>query len=312
MAWFEKMRARPFRSIERERTASPDGAPSNGENGTHDATITEQINPTMLALSAPTQEDQYWGRLATGSEEDSLWRRISDVSYQKDVQPSIYLELHNLIYESYHANPLAFAIIEITTSFVLGKGITIDAANHNVQRVLMDFWNDPDNNMDERVYNICTELALYGEIFVRFFVNKYDGSVKIRLIDPSLIDLIETDPEDIETPLRFHRRPVGQTIAVTDPPQNPPDITKLDITANYTEGEWFTAREEMLQFAINKVSNAKRGNSDLATLLPWLRRYKDWLTDRVRINKYKSAFLYDVTLRGADKKAIDRNPTLSI
>src|SRR5689334_1316063 len=62
----------------------------------------------------------------------------------------------------------------------------------------------------------------------------------------------------------------------------------------------------MLQFAINKVSNARRGNSDLATLLPWLRRYKDWLTDRVRINKYKSAFLYDVTLRGADKKAIDR------
>jgi len=268
--------------------------------------ITEQINPTMLALSAPTQEDLYWSPLVNGTEEDALWRRLTDNVYMKDVQPSIYLEMHNEIYTAYHANPLAFAIIEITTSFVLGKGITIDAANRNVQRVLMDFWNDPDNTMDERVYNICTELALYGEIFVRFFVNKYDGTVKIRLIDPSLIDLIESDPEDVETPLRFHRRPIGQTISVTDPPQNPPDITKLDITSNYTEGEWFKAREEMLQFAINKVSNAKRGNSDLATLLPWLRRYKDWLTDRVRINKYKSAFLYDVTLRGADKKAIDR------
>src|SRR5262249_52872540 len=41
-------------------------------------------------------------------------------------------------------------------------------------------------------------------------------------------------------------------------------------------------------------------------LLPWLRRYKDWLTDRVRINKYKTAFLWDVTLTGADKKTIDR------
>src|SRR6266700_2679970 len=197
MAWFEKIRTRSFRSIGHERTASPDAASSNGKNGTHDANITEQINPTMLAMSAPTQEDQYWNRLAgIGTEEDIAWRRLSDAWYQKDVVPSIYIELHNACYESYHANPLAFAIIEITTSFVLGKGITIDAANHNVQRILMDFWNDLDNNMDERVYNICTELALYGEIFVRFFVNKYDGSVKIRLIDPSLIDLIETDPED--------------------------------------------------------------------------------------------------------------------
>lgn len=285
--------------LERLRNLTKSSEPSNH--------ITEQINPTMLSMSTPTQEDQYWNRLAgIGTEEDIAWRRLSDVFYQKDVVPSIYLELHNACYESYHANPLAFAIIEITTSFVLGKGITIDAANRNVQHLLMNFWNDPDNTMDERLYNICTELALYGEIFVRFFVNKYDGTVKIRLIDPSLIDLIESDPEDVETPLRFHRRPIGQTISVTDPPQNPPDITKLDITSNYTEGEWFIARKEMLQFAINKVSNAKRGNSDLATLLPWLRRYKDWLTDRVRINKYKSAFLYDVTLRGADKKAIDR------
>ncbi|GHO98450.1 hypothetical protein KSF_084980 [Reticulibacter mediterranei] len=268
--------------------------------------IQEQIDPTLLAFAAPTQEDYTWSKLTTGGEEDYYWRRLSDVAYQKDLMPSTYLELHNLIYESYHANPLAFAIIEMTTSFVLGKGITVDAVDREVQRVLLDFWRE--NTMDERIYNICTELALYGEIFVRFFINKYNGSVKVRLIDPSLIDLIESDPEDIETPVRFHRRPVVQTISATDPAtmQNLTPITKLDISTSYTQGEWYRAGEEMLQFAINKVSNARRGNSDLATLLPWLRRYKDWLTDRVRINKYKSVFLYDVTLRGADKKAIDR------
>src|SRR5690242_21408638 len=101
MAWFEKMRALSFRSAEHTNSDSHN--------------ITEQINPTMMAMSTPTQEDQYWGRLTTGSEEDALWRRLSDVAYQKDVQPSIYLELHNAIYEAYHANPLAFAIIEMTT-----------------------------------------------------------------------------------------------------------------------------------------------------------------------------------------------------
>jgi hypothetical protein len=64
--------------------------------------------------------------------------------------------------------------------------------------------------------------------------------------------------------------------------------------------------DQAFHFAINKVSNAKRGKSDLATLIPWLRRYRDWLTDRVRINKYKSAFLWTIKMTGADRKAIDR------
>lgn len=167
--------------------------------------IQEQLNPTYIA-SSPTQEDWYWGRMATGDEEDFWWRRLSDNWYQKDVIPSTYLELHNLCYEAYNANPLAFAIIEITTSFVLGKGVTVAASQPAVQRVLMDFWRDPDNHMETRVYALCTELALYGEQFVRFFVNPYSGRVKIRQIDPSIIDEIETDPDDIETPVATKKR----------------------------------------------------------------------------------------------------------
>ena len=262
--------------------------------------IQEQINPTYMA-SSPTQEDWYWGRLATGGEEDYLWRRLSDNWYEKDVIPSTYLELHNQCYEAYNANPLACAVIEITTSFVLGKGVTVAAREAAVQDVLMDFWHDLDNHMETRVYALCTELALYGEQFIRFFVSPYDGRVKIRQIDPSLIDQIETDPQDIETVRRFHRRPIGPSATL---PGDPAPVTPAD--QHSFEGEWLQAGKEVVQFAINKVSNAKRGKSDLATLLPWLRRYKDWLTDRVRINKYKGAFLWDVQLTGADRKAIER------
>lgn len=74
--------------------------------------IAEQINPAYFA-SSPTQEDQYWSRYVNGTEEDYLWRRLSDNFYQKDVVPSTYLEIHNACYEAYNANPLAFAIIEL-------------------------------------------------------------------------------------------------------------------------------------------------------------------------------------------------------
>ena len=256
--------------------------------------IQEQIDPTAFSAS-PTQEDQYWGRLATGTEEDYYWRRLSDNWYAKDLIPGTYLEIHNACYEAYNANPLAFAIIEITTSFVLGKGVTLAASDPTIQRVLLDFWNDPDNHMETRVYSLCTELSLYGEQFIRYYVNRMNGRVKIRQIDPSIIDEIETDPNDIETVLRFHKRPIGPSATA---PGDPVPLTIHDSPG--LEGEWFQAGTEVEQFCINKVSNAKRGRSDLATLLPWLRRYKDWLTDRVRINKYKGAFLWDVRLQGAN------------
>jgi hypothetical protein len=285
----------PFLPFLRRFTSS-----SHAEQTEQTQHVQEQINPSYIA-SSPTQEDWYWGRLATGDEEDFYWRRLSDNWFQKDPIPSTYLELHNACYEAYNANPLAFAIIEITTSFVLGKGVTVAAHLPEVQQVLMDFWDDPDNHMETRVYALCTELALYGEQFIRFFVNPFNGHVKIRQIDPSVIDEIRSDPDDIETILRFHRRPVGPSATQ---PGDPVPIS-LSGQKNF-EGTWFQAGSEMVQFTINKVSNAKRGKSDLATLLPWLRRYKDWLTDRVRINKYKGAFLWDVQLSGADRKTIER------
>ena len=79
------------------------------------------------------------------------------------------------------------------------------ASQPEVQRVLLDFWNEPDNHMETRVYALCTELALYGEQFIRFFVNPYSGRVKIRQIDPSIIDEIETDPDDVESPVAKKR-----------------------------------------------------------------------------------------------------------
>ncbi len=271
--------------------------------------------------SGGTEEDYYWGRAAGtgggGTEEDYYWRRLSDNWYQKDVLPSTYLEIHNACFEAYNANPLANYIIEITTNFVLGNGITVTAASRRVQRVIDQFWRDPDNHMDTRVYALCTELSLYGEQFIRFFVNPYDGGVKVAQIDPSLIDEVETDPENVERVTRVHVRPSGTGRQATGggrqqgtgsdgaSSSHAPSVAHRPSPVAY-EGVWLSCPDEVVQATINKVSNAKRGKSDLATLLPWLRRYKDWLTDRVRINKYKGAFLWTIKLQGADRKTIDR------
>src|SRR5687767_9608708 len=68
-------------------------------------------------------------------------------------------------YEAYMTNPLAYAICEQTTSFVLGGGVQVIARDPRVQRVVDRFWHDPENDMPLRVYALHTELCVFGEQF---------------------------------------------------------------------------------------------------------------------------------------------------
>lgn len=229
-------------------------------------------------------------------EDDAGWRSawaLAPGSYlggtERDLAPGDWRGLLLEAYEAYCTNPLAYAVIEQSVNFVLGGGVRAVAREPRVQQAIDRFWHDPENRMDQRVYAIQTELSLFGEQFLRFFVDPLTGRVVLRQLDPLYVEAIETDPEDIERPLRYLYRPPGA------PGQVVPAL----------EGEWIPA-DEVLHVAINKVSNATRGRSDLAPLLPWLRRYKEWLADRVRINRYKAAFLYDVTVTGADRAQLER------
>ena len=216
--------------------------------------------------------------------EDRGYRTLLSPKAERDLVPADRRALLLEVYEAYLTNPLAHAVIEVGTNFVLGGGVRVVAEDHRVQRIIDDFWQDADNRMDERIYALLTELALFGEQFVRFFVDPLTGRTVVRQLDPLYVTEIETDPEDIERPLRYRYAP---------PPAGTPGALPVDET-------WIAAGE-IEAAAVNKVSNATRGRSDLSTLLPWLRRYKDWLTDRVRINSYKGAFLYDVTIAGSSR-----------
>ena len=92
--------------------------------------------------------------------------------------------------------------------WVVGCGLS--AEDHRVQRIIDDFWQDADNRMDERIYALLTELALFGEQFVRFFVDPLTGRTVVRQLDPLYVTEIETDPEDVERPPALPVRPAAR------------------------------------------------------------------------------------------------------
>ncbi len=221
---------------------------------------------------------------ATLAEEDRWWRSLTKAG-EKDVTPTSLKDQLEQSLEAYRSNPLAFRIIELTTDYVLGRGIALRAREPRVAEFVNRFWHHPENRMDARIYEMCTELSLAGELYVTFHTNPLDGMTYIRLVPASSIDEVTTDENDLENELGYHQ--------VT----NDPDRIR--------EGRWWS-QHDMRHYAINRVVGAKRGQGDLVPLLPWLRRYKDWLTDRVVINKFKGAYLWDVVLKGAGPEVIAR------
>ena len=226
--------------------------------------------------------------------DERLWRNLSTAG-ARDVPFAEHLEnLHDSVL-AYRTNPLAFRLIETMVSYVLGGGVVLEAEDGQVRKFLREWWNHRQNRLNVRQFELATELGLSGELFVTFHTNPFDGMTYIRTVPASLINDVEVDGEDRERELRFHEESSVQTVD---------GVTRTaSASGGSTEGRWWSA-EEMRHYAINRVTGAVRGQGELVAVLPWLSRYKDWLTDRVLINRYKGAFLWDVTLEGADRAAI--------
>lgn len=210
--------------------------------------------------------------------EDRGWRPVGAPPSQDLPWHARIEELRDAV-EAYHVNPLAYRIIELTTDYVLGGGVRLWSPDPAVDAWLGAWWRHPQNRLDLRSYDLCTELSLSGELFVTFHLNPVDRMAYVRAIPAAAIDRIETSPDDLEDEWRYHQVGGGEG------------------------GRWWSA-QEMAHYAVNRLVGATRGQSDLAPVLPWLRRYKDWLTDRVRLNRGKSAFLWWVRLKGAGPKEL--------
>jgi hypothetical protein len=185
--------------------------------------------------------------------------------------------------EAWRVNPLARRIVELTGQYVVGGGIGIDCPHAGTLAFLRAFWTHRLNRMDQRVFELCDELSRSGELFLLLSTDE-SGMSYVRAIPALAVSEIETAGNDGEQALRFvSREGEGQSWAAYQP--------------LYDDGR----APVMLHYTVNRPVGALRGESDLAPLLRWLSRYAAWLEDRARLNRFRFAFLYSVTLRGSDE-----------
>lgn len=184
---------------------------------------------------------------------------------------------------AWQQNPLARRMIGLTTSYTVGHGITLRSPCRPLQQFIDEFWQH--NGMEQRIGEWSDELARSGELFPVLFTNPISGMSTVRTVPACRIESVEVDPEDYETELRYRETtPVGMAEKWWFAPHH--------ADAKATAGA--DPAPVMLHFAVNRPIGAVRGESDLAPILPWLRRYNRWLEDRVRLNAAVRSFLWIV------------------
>jgi hypothetical protein len=197
--------------------------------------------------------------------------------------------------EAWRKNPLARRIIGLTSSYVVGDGITMTSTYGPLKRYLVQWWADPMNLFDLRLGPWSDELARAGELFVVLHFNRADGMSYVRTVPASVIDGIKWAPGDYEQEISYH-----EVVGLDDPDYARGGRTwyaAAALTAALGEDvadESGHYKPVMLHFAVNRPAGCVRGDSDLATILPWLKRYSRWLEDRVRLNAAVRAFLWIV------------------
>jgi hypothetical protein len=218
--------------------------------------------------------------------DDRWWRQVGGAAGPQDKKWWELRDDFEDALKAWRTNPLAFRVVSLTTDYVVGSGIQVSSPVAYVDRFVSEFWQHRQNRMGMRIYSWCDELARAGELFVALFTNPADGMSYVRTIPAVKVDRIEVDDEDLERELRYH------------------ELRNDDVVQGKWWAGWETAKDDletpvMLHYAVNRAVGCVRGQGDLVPILPWLRRYREWLEDRVRVNRYKNAFLWHVKLEGA-------------
>ena len=223
-------------------------------------------------------------------ENDRFWSLLVDRTQGPNDRPFAERQEHLAdALEAWRVNALARRIVGLTTDYVVGSGVVVESTLPWVDAWIKRFWTHPRNKMDVRVLQLCDELTRSGELFPVLSTNTLDGMSFVRAVPARQISEVRTLPGDYEAATSF---------------------LEVDSRVGIAGRDWLAfdhpnramveaSPQVMLHLAINRPVGATRGSGDLDPILKWLKRYNAFLEARLALNLHASAFVYDVTVKGA-------------
>lgn len=234
--------------------------------------------------------------------DDDQWRRISNDT-DRNLSPFKQERMRDIAYKLWEMNLLANRLIELPLAYLLAEGVKITNPNDDHQSTITRFLNDPINKFDVKLEKKMREMALFGNQYWPAFVNEHSGHVRLGYLDPGQVEKVIFDPDNPEQPIGV--------------------ITKRDKKGSYLryqviingDEDVFTERTQgireqfsdgqLFYFNINALSYKGIGKSDLLAQADFLDLYDNFLFGEAERADFLRAFVWDVTIEGAEQADID-------
>jgi len=205
-------------------------------------------------------------------EDESSWTVLGTDSANRKLGDEDQDKLKSQVTKAFYKTPHGRNIIRLFEKYVTGRGfaLTPKSTLEEVDEVWKDFWKR--NRMELKKKEIVRRTMRDGECFIRFFIE--NGKVSIRFMLAQLV----RDPDDKKT--------VGKNVVLSSGIETSADDIET-VLAYYYKNKRIPA-EEVMHIKILVDSDVKRGRSLLEPIIDYLWMYRDWLKDRMKLNKVRA------------------------
>ncbi|TAK86726.1 MAG: hypothetical protein EPO20_06320 [Betaproteobacteria bacterium] len=235
--------------------------------------------------------------------DEDQWRKLSGDA-TRDLTPLTQSRMQKTAHFLWEANLLANRLIELPVAYLLAEGVQLKVNDEDNQKTLDAFWRDPINEMDIKLPKKVRELSLFGEQVYPVFVNEHDGHVRLGYLDPALIAEVVMDPDNKEQPIgivttRDAKGNYRKYRVIINGEEDVFTLRTQGARAKFTDGDAF-------YFRVNDLSSGRRGRSDILAQADWLDAYDQFLFGELDRADFLRAFVWDVTLKGANEKEVKK------
>lgn len=233
---------------------------------------------------------------ATIDSEDNLYTRLT--GKESKGLPDNYLEeIREQSWAAFVTNPIGKRQVKTLTSYLVGRGLSVSSLSKDAQRAIDRFVNEKENYWDMFVREESNRIQIDGEAFVILFINRYDGTVIARDVEPNEVKEIFTDPDDYKKIIGI-KRAYTRRIPHEDFSGYRFEYIEEVIQPGLPDPRNRNIIRDFVYVKIPTVATMQRGIPDLASHLYWLKQFRGILDARVALNKFRAAYIWDVTIQG--------------
>jgi len=243
-----------------------------------------ELHSITLAAKQLSEANVY----AQPDPDEADWQTIGTVSDGRDLTEQQMKTSRSQSRKFFRFNPHGKSIIRNMCKFVIGRGvkfITLDTESGRKKKVNKVWARFVEiNKWLLRQKEIVTRGFRDGEVFLRYFPlkNKDSGYLAFRFIDPDSI----ANPPQATMQVDQDNKTKRGTILTYGIEHNVNDVE--DIQWYWIDGKEVKA-EEIIHIKLLADSDQKRGVPFMESVLEDIKNYRNWLKDRIVLNKIRTA-----------------------